>query len=98
YPRTMRSDRRLIGWGIIFLLLGAVPLSVQAGLVPRDAVAQAWRLWPLLLVGLGVTLVLRDSRLALIGSVIGAVTVGLIGGGLLGGGLDVAAFGCGGRW
>ena len=25
----MRSDRRLIGWGIIFLLLGAVPLSVR---------------------------------------------------------------------
>ena len=97
YPEPMRIDRGLLGWGIVFILLGAVPLAVQAGLVDRDLAVQAWRLWPLLLVGAGIGLIVREGPLAVAGGLVVAATVGLMGGGLLAGGsVDIGSIACGG--
>ena len=94
---AMHADRRLLGWGVFFLLLGAIPLAVQAGLIPRETVGQAWRLWPLILIGGGIGIILQGTRAAALGGVIVAVTFGVIGGSLLaGGGLDVGSVACGG--
>jgi hypothetical protein len=93
----MRVDRRLLGWGLVLILAGGIPLAVQAGLVDRAIAVQAWRLWPLIFVGAGIGLLLRDSRLSTLGGLVVAVTIGLIGGGLLaGGGVDVGSVACGG--
>src|SRR4029079_17884090 len=55
----MHLDRRLLGWGIFFVLLGAIPLAVRAGLLDRALVGQWPLLWPVLLIGWGLGLLLR---------------------------------------
>ncbi len=93
----MHLDRRLLGWGVFFILLGAVPLAVRSGLVD-PALAGRWpTLWPLLLVGWGLGLLLRARPIAWIGGAIVAVTFGLIGGGAIATGFDglPALGGCG---
>lgn len=91
----MHLDRRLLGWGVFLVLLGAIPLAVRQGVMPADTVARAWTLWPLLLVAAGIGLLLRRSPLEVVGTLLSAATLGLIGGGLLAAGFP--AFGsCGG--
>jgi hypothetical protein len=80
---AVHLDRRLAGWGLFFILLGAVPLLVRAGVID-GAVAGRWLLlWPLLLVGWGLGLVLRRTSIDWIGGAVTAVTLGLMGGGLI---------------
>jgi hypothetical protein len=92
----MRNNNGLLRWGVFLLALGAVPLAVEAGLVDRDTVAQVWRLWPLVLVGVGVGLILRNTRIALVGGLVVSITIGLLGGGLLAVGFgDLGSLACG---
>jgi hypothetical protein len=83
---AVRLDRRLLGWGVFFILLGAVPLAVRQGLVPADAVARAWTLWPLLLIAAGIGLLLRRTPFEFVGGLLTAATLGVIGGALIAGG------------
>jgi hypothetical protein len=80
----------------MFVLLGAIPLAVQAKALDPDLVGHAWQLWPLLIVGGGISLLLHRSRFEPAGGLLVAATVGVIGGGLLAGsGLGGIGFGCG---
>ena len=54
----MSIDRRLLGWGIFLVILGAIPLAVNQGWLARETLGRAWQLWPLILVGIGIRLVL----------------------------------------
>lgn len=92
----MTIDRRYLGWGIFLILLGGIPLAVNQGWLDRSAVADAWRLWPLLLIGAGIGLVLSRTPLAALGGLIVAGTFGLILGGLLSAGISFGGLGCGG--
>jgi len=92
----VHPDRRLLGWGLFFVLLGAVPLAVQSGAIPRETVAQSWRLWPLILIGGGIGVLLQGTRAAVVGGLVVALTFGIIGGSVLAGGIDIGAVGCGG--
>ncbi len=90
----MNVDRRLLNWGLFFILLGAIPIAVQQGLIPEAAVARAWTLWPLLLVAAGMGLLLRRTRLEFVGGLLSAATLGVIGGALLAsGGIPFASCG-----
>ena len=91
----MRLDRRLLGWGIFFILLGGVPLVIKAGLVDEALVAQWPLLWPVLLIGWGLGLLLRETRLAVIGGALSAITFGLMGGGALATGFGGVPFAAG---
>jgi hypothetical protein len=79
----MHVDRRLLGWGTFFVLLGAIPLATKAGLLDKDIVAQWPLLWPVLLIGWGLGLLLRGTPVAIVGGVVSAVTFGVMGGGAL---------------
>jgi len=79
----MPFDRRLLGWGLFFIVLGLVPLALRAGVVNADLVEQWPLLWPLLLIGWGIGLLLRGTTLRWIGGAITAVTLGVMGGGLI---------------
>ena len=83
----MRIDRRLLGWGAFFLIAGAVPIAVRGGALPRDVVDGWPSLWPLLLIGGGLGLVLRGTPLHLLGGTVTALTAGAMAGGLLAVGL-----------
>ncbi|HYC07438.1 MAG TPA: hypothetical protein VEG29_05890 [Candidatus Binatia bacterium] len=79
----MQLDRRLVGWGLIFILVGAVPLAVNAGWLDRDLVANWVDLWPLVIVAIGVSIVLSRTPAAWLGTVAMAVVVGSMVGGLV---------------
>lgn len=79
----MRLNRRVFGWGVFFLVVGLVPLAIQAGLIDEATVRRAWRLWPLILIGIGLGIVLERTAAAMIGSLIVAVTFGLMVGSVL---------------
>ena len=92
----MHVDRRLLGWGLFFILLGGIPLAVKAGLLDEQVINQWPLLWPLLLIGWGLGLLLRNTPAALIGGAITAVTFGIMAGGALAtgfGGIPIAS-GC----
>lgn len=92
----MHVDRRLLGWGLFFILLGGIPLAVKAGLLDEQVVGQWPQLWPVLLIGWGLGLILRNTRLAVIGGAVSAVTFGVMAGGALAtgfGGIPIAS-GC----
>jgi len=82
----VRVNRGLLGWGVFFIVLGAVPLAVDNGLIDPKALHRAWELWPFILVGIGLALVLRRTRFAVVGRLVVAVTLGLMAGALLAGG------------
>ena len=79
----MRVRRGLLFWGLFLIPLGAVPLLVRAGMVDPNAAANAWRLWPLLLVALGLTLILGRNRAGILGTVVAGLALGTLAGGVL---------------
>jgi len=91
----MSVDRRLANLGIFLLIVGAIPLAVSQGWVARETVSRAWELWPLLLIGTGIGLILRRTPLHFAGGLLVAATFGTMLGGLLAGGLSLGVLGCG---
>jgi len=98
----MRVNRGLLGWGVFFIVTGAVALAVRNGGLDPALAARAWELWPLILIGLGLGLVLARTRLAVVGGLVVAVTCGLMAGAVTAGatsagtGLGACGIGAGG--
>ena len=94
----MHVDRRLLGWGLFFILVGGIPLAVRANLMDASVVSQWANLWPLLLIGWGIGLLLRNTPVDWIGGAVTAITFGIMGGGLLATGMSGVPFatGCSG--
>lgn len=95
----MHIRRGALGWGVFLILAGAIPLAVRAGILDEGQVSELWTLWPMILIGLGIGLLLGRSRFAFVGGLIVAATLGLMIGGLLSAGLggagNVSAGACG---
>ncbi len=92
----MRLRRGYLGWGVFLIVTGAVPLLVRSGYLEGEQLDRAWELWPLILVGIGVGLLLRRTRFDFVGGLIVAATLGLMVGGLLSNGVSAfAGGGCG---
>jgi len=92
----MHVRRGFLGWGVFLILAGAVPLLVRSGVLTDDQVARLWTLWPLILVGIGVGLLLSRTRYGFLGGLIVAATFGLMVGGLLSTGVSTISTGsCG---
>ncbi len=93
----MHVRRGFLGWGVFFIVTGAVPLAVRAGLLTEDQIGRIWNLWPLILIGLGVGLILSRTRFDFVGGLIVAATFGLMAGGLLSSGfVGFSTSACGG--
>lgn len=90
----MRIDRSLLNWGVFLIALGGVPLAVQRGWADAGIAGDLWRLWPLILVGIGLGLVLRWTPVAWLGGALVAGTFGLIFGALVAGGLQGVSSAC----
>lgn len=92
----MHIRRGFLGWGVFLLLVGAVPLAVRAGYLTDDQIRSVGSLWPLILIGIGIGILLARTRFAFVGGLLVAATLGLIVGGLLSGGVTgFASGGCG---
>ena len=82
----MRVNSGFLGWGVFLVLAGAIPLAVRAGLITADQVRQLGSLWPLIIIGIGVGILLSRTRAAFLGGLIVAATFGVLVGGWLSGG------------
>ena len=91
----MRIHRGFLGWGIFLILAGAIPLAVRAGYLSDDQLWNVGNLWPLILVGIGVGVLLSRTRYGFLGGFIVAATFGVIVGGLLAGNVGGIDLGCG---
>lgn len=90
----MQYHRGLLFWGLALVTGGAVALVAQQGYVDRDLLAGAWRLWPLILIAIGVSILVSRTPFAIVGTIFAALVVGVAGGALIAVGPGVAA--CGG--
>ena len=88
----MNLNRGRLNWGVFLIILGAVPLAYHQGIVSASTLGDAWRLWPLVLVGLGLGLVLSRTPAFFMGGLVVAAILGLVFGSLLAIGPNV---GCG---
>jgi hypothetical protein len=91
----MAINRRFLYAGLFLVALGGVLVAVDLAAVDTSALAGVLRLWPVALVAIGVGIVARRSRYALVAGMIASLLPGLV----LGGGLAVApqaASECGG--
>ncbi|NJD27778.1 MAG: DUF4097 domain-containing protein [Chloroflexi bacterium] len=79
----MNLDRRLLGWGLLFIILGGVPLLARAGLLSDDLIGRWPTLWPLFLIAWGLGMILARTPLGWLGGAVFVVTLGLMGGGAI---------------
>ena len=90
----MQYHRGLLFWGLALVTGGAVALAAQQGYLDRDILAGAWRLWPLILIAIGISILVSRTPFAIVGTLFAALVVGAAGGALIAVGPGVAA--CGG--
>jgi hypothetical protein len=69
----LRFDRRLVGFGLFLVTVGVVMVAVRQGLIPVDTARRAWSLWPLVLIGLGLSMILAGRPGAWVGGLIVAM-------------------------
>ncbi len=74
----MRIDRSLLNWGVFLIALGGIPLAVDRGWLGSDIARELGQLWPLILVGIGLGLILRWTPFAWFGGALVAATFGII--------------------
>lgn len=92
----MRINRGFLAWGVFLLIVGAIPLAVRAGYLAEDQIRNVGSLWPLILIGVGVGILLARTRYAFLGGILVAATFGVIVGGVLAGGVEGLSVGaCG---
>jgi hypothetical protein len=90
----MRIDRSLLNWGVFLIALGGVPLAVQRDWADAGIAGDLLQLWPLILVGVGLGLILRWTPVAWLGGALVAGTIGLMLGALVAGGMQGISTAC----
>jgi hypothetical protein len=76
----MRPRQGFLFWGLLLIPLGAIPLLDRAGVIDVTGLLDTWRLWPLLLIGIGLVILIGRTRAAVVGTVAVALTLGALGG------------------
>jgi hypothetical protein len=79
----MRVNRRFLYWGVLLVAVGGVLVAADLRAVDASTLTDVLRLWPLAVVAIGLSLVLRKTRLSLPGLVLAAAVPGLVVGGAL---------------
>ena len=89
----MHLNRGLLFWGLALITAGATALAVQQDIIDRDVVAEAWKLWPVILIAIGLSIVLARTPFSVLGTVLAALILGVAGGALVSVGPGVGCMG-----
>jgi hypothetical protein len=92
----VQINRGLIFWGVALITAGVVALAIQAQLIPADSARQAWRLWPLLLIVIGVSVIASRTAFGTVTTLLAGLVAGGLAGTLVAGVPDGLEIGCGG--
>ena len=82
----MRVNRGFLYTGVFLVAIGSVLVAADVGAIDPARLTDAQRLWPLAVIAIGASLVLRRSRFSLQGGMLAAALPGL----LLGGAIAIA--------
>jgi len=92
----VQINRGLIFWGVALVTAGVVALAIQSHLIPSDSARQAWRLWPLLLIVIGVAVIASRTPFGAVAVLLAGLVAGGLAGTLVAGVPDGLEIGCGG--
>ena len=92
----MQINRGLIFWGVALITAGAVALAIQSQLIPADSARQASRLWPLVLIVIGVSVIASRTAFGTVAVLLAGLVAGGLAGTLVAGVPDGLEIGCGG--
>jgi hypothetical protein len=90
----MHYHRGLLFWGLALITGGAVALAAQQGYIDHSKLVDAWKLWPLILIVIGISILASGTPFAIVGTIVAALVVGAAGGALIAVGPGIAT--CGG--
>lgn len=93
----MQINRGLVFWGVALVSAGIVALAIQSQVIPGESARQAWRLWPLLLIVIGVSVIASRTPFGGIATLLAGVMAGGLAGSLVAGLPDGLEVGCGGE-
>jgi hypothetical protein len=74
----MRVNRRFLYWGLVLVAVGGVLIAADVGAIDTAVLSDALRLWPLAVVAVGLSLVLRRTQFALPALIAAALVPGLV--------------------
>lgn len=77
------KHRTALFWGAFLATAGIVMLVGTGSATAEEIIAETLRLWPLAVIAIGVGLLLRRSRFALVGTLVAAIVPGLVLGGIV---------------
>lgn len=89
----MTVHRGYLFWGIFLLLLGGIPLLDRLGIIDASSWGDVWRLWPVVIIAIGLAILIGRSRMAVAGTVVMALLIGGIAGAGLAAGSGFLNFG-----
>jgi hypothetical protein len=78
----MRLNGGLLFWGLAFVTAGAVAFAIRQGVIAPGFFVDAWRLWPLILIAIGISIIFARTAFSAVGLVIGALLLGSFAGAL----------------
>lgn len=81
----MQVNRGLLFWGVALITAGAVALASSQGMFDPSIIAGTWRLWPVVLIAIGLAIALSRTSFAWLGTLAAALVVGFAGGVLISG-------------
>ena len=93
----MRINRGLIFWGVALVTAGAVALAIQADIIAGDTAREAWRLWPIALIVIGLAVISARTQFAVVAILAAGLVAGGLAGTLVAGVPDGLTIGCGGE-
>jgi Domain of unknown function (DUF5668)/Putative adhesin len=90
----MQVNRGLAFWGVALITAGAVALAIQGDVIPAEPAQRAWRLWPLVLVVIGLAVIAARTPFALAVTILAGLVVGGLAGTLVAGVPEGFSLGC----
>jgi hypothetical protein len=93
----MRVNRGLVFWGVALVTAGAVALAIQSNLIAGETAREAWRLWPVVLIVIGLAVISARTPFAMVATLAAGLVAGGLVGTLVAGWPDGMSIGCGGE-